>query len=586
MKTRGFQIALEQPISFIRTTYVNWRSVILVATAAVVFYLVLVPLIIALTTTFRPRGTLPFEPGSFTLQNYNAVFLDPATWTLMLNTGMFAVGSLVIGISFALILGWLVERSDLPYRNLMFAFVVAPMAIPGMMAAIAWIFLLHPRIGIFNISLRGIFGLDITEGPLNIYTLWGMIFVEGIRMIPTIFLMTSGAFRSMDPALEEASRVAGKSPLTTTAHITLPLMWPALLAALLYFLIRAIEVFEIPGVLGMNAGIHVFSTRIYWAVHHPSGGLPDYGLASTLGLLVVGISLVLIWLYYRCTRQSYKFATVTGKGFRPHRVKLGWWKHPAIAVCVTYFLLALVFPFFILLWTSLHKFYLPPSWAGFSTITIDSYVQLLQYGGIGRAAVNTILLAILTGTVTMVISFFVGWFVVRGRSGLTKTLDVMSFLPHSIPTIVIALGVMLMYLSFRNPFYGTIVIISIALTVSFLAYGTRIMAAGMLQIHSELEEASRVAGANWLRTYWRIILPLVAPAFINGWIWVAIHAGRELTAALMLYTPSSTVISTSVWNMWEQGKESLAAALAVILIMILILINWAGRFALGRMRSF
>lgn len=569
-----------------RQRLVNWQLFLLIATTGLVFYLVMGPLLVSFIATFKQKGTLPFEPGALTLENYRQVFLDPATWTLLVNTFVFAVGSLALGMSVALLLGWLVERSDIPCRELIFALIVAPMAIPGMMAAIAWIFLLHPRIGVFNIILRGVPGLDYTNGPLNIYTLWGMIFVEGVRMVPTVFLMTSGAFRSMDPSLEEASRVAGKRPLTTTFRVTLPLMWPAILAGLLYFLIRAIEVFEVPGVLGMNAGIHVFSTRIYWAIHHPSGGLPDYGLASTLSLIVIGISVALVCLYYRLTRQSYRFATVTGKGFRPQRVALRGWKYPALFFCSVYFMVALVFPLFILVWTSLHKFYMPPSWQAISSLTIASYLELFSYGGLGRAVANTILLALLTATVTMAISFYVGWFVVRKRSPLTRALDVLSFSSHGLPTIVIALAVMVTYLSFRNPFYGTIIVISIALTVSFLAYGSRAMGAAFLQIHPELEEASQVSGANWLRTYWRIILPLAAPAFVNAWIWVAVHAARELTAALMLYTPSSVVISTSVWNMWEQGKEATASALAVILILILIVMNWFGRMALGKLRSF
>jgi iron(III) transport system permease protein len=301
---------------------------------------------------------------------------------------------------------------------------------------------------------------------------------------------------------------------------------------------------------------------------------------------MVVMSMGLIWIYYRLTKRAYRFVTVTGKGFRPQRVKLGKWKYPALFSCLLYFIIALALPLFILLWTSIHKFYLPPSWAGVKAITFQPYLELLRYGGLGRAFVNTILLALLTGTATMLISFFVGWFAVRKRSGLTRTLDTVSFLPHALPSVVVALAVMLMYLSFRNPFYGTIVLISIALTVRYLAYGSRSMAAGFLQIHPELEEASQVAGANWLRTYSRVILPLAAPAFINGWIWVAVHAARELTSALMLYTPSSTVISTSVWNMWEQGKESTASALAVILIGTLMILNWLGRLALGRLRSF
>lgn len=272
MIDRGTVISFPHPVAWAGRYRINWQGVVLVATTATVFYLVLGPLAIALLTTFKKRDTLPFEPGPFTLENYAEVFLDPATWTLMVNTLVFAGGSLILGMSLAIILGWLVERSDIPHRELFFSLIVAPMAIPGMMAAIAWIFLLHPKIGLFNLLLRGGLDLPMMDGPFNIYTLWGMIFIEGFRMVPTIFLMTSGSFRSMDPALEEASLVAGKSRLVTSLKITLPLIWPAILAALLYFLIVAMEVFEIPGVLGMNAGIHVFSTRIYWAVHPPQWG--------------------------------------------------------------------------------------------------------------------------------------------------------------------------------------------------------------------------------------------------------------------------------------------------------------------------
>ncbi|MGH7825567.1 MAG: ABC transporter permease [Candidatus Binatia bacterium] len=563
---------------------INWSVAVLVLTTAVVLYLVLVPLVVAFVATFREHGYLPFEPGPLTLENYAEVFLNPRTWTLMVNTGIFAAGSLILGASFAVLFSWLVERSDIPLRNLMFALVIAPMIIPGMMAAIAWIFLLDPRIGLINLMLRWIPGVDATQGPLNIYTLWGMIFVEGFRMVPTMFLMISAAFRNMDPSLEEASRVAGKSGIATVSRITLPLMWPAILGALLYFFIRAIEVFEVPGVLGMNAGVHVFSTRIYWSVHPPIGGLPDYGLASTFSLIVVAVSIFAIWLYYRLTRKTY--VTITGKGFRPHRIPLSSKKYGAGLLFIVYFAVTLGLPFFILFWTSLHKFYLPPSWEGLRTITFDSYGELMRDPAVVLAFMNTVLLALITGTATMVIALFVGWFVVRGRSRLTRALDLFAFLPHALPTIVIALAVMLLYLSFRNPFYGTIMIIAIALTISFLAYGSRVMIAGFFQIHPELEEASRVAGASFFRTFWRVLLPLAAPAFVNGWIWVAVHSGRELTAALMLYSPSSVVISTRVWGLWEQGRESIASALGVILMLLLILISWVGRTAMTRMRAF
>ena len=304
-------------------------------------------------------------------------------------------------------------------------------------------------------------------------------------------------------------------------------------------------------------------------------------------MVLVVISLFFIWLYYRFTRRSYSFVTVTGKGFRPQRIKLGKWKYGAAVVCFLYFCVALVLPMLILFWSSVQKFYVPPSWAALSNMTFEFYWELLSgQSHLGLALFNTIILALLTATATMMISFFVGWFSVRVRTPLSKTLDTISFLPHAVPSVVIALAVMLLYLSFRNPFYGTIILISIALTARFLAFGSRTMAAGFLQIHPELEEAARVSGGSMLRTYWRILLPLAAPAFINGWIWVAVHAARELTAALMLYTPDSVIISTSVWVLWEQGEGTVASALGVVLVLVLIVLNWSGRVMLGRLRSF
>jgi iron(III) transport system permease protein len=558
----------------------------MVFTAASVFILVLGPLAVAFIATFRARGTLPFESGPIVLENYTKVFFDIETWILLLNTFGFAAGSLVIGVSLAILLSLIVERSKVPCPNLLFALVITPMAIPGIMAAVAWIFLLDPKIGFINTIIRTVSGIETASGPLNIYTLWGMIFVEGIRMVPTIFLMISGPFRSMDPTLEEASRTSGKSVLVTLRQITFPLLWPAIFGAIFYYLIVVMEVFEIPGVLGLTAGVHVFSTRIYQAAN-PSYGLPDYGLASVLGLLLVMMSLCFMWLFYRSTRKSYQFVTITGKGFRTQRLSFGrWWTYAALGVVLLYSLIALVLPLFILIWTSLHDFYLPPSWEGIKSLSLDSYSGLGDYPGIAGAFLNTFILLCITATTTMVISFFVAWFATNNRSPLSRALDVISFLPHALPSIVVALTVLLVFVSFPNPIYGTVIVISIALTVRCLSYGSRAMIASFVQIHPELIEASRVGGVGWIRTYWKIILPLVAPAFINGWIWVAVHASRDLAAALMLYAPSSVVVSTMVWGLWETNEDSIASALGVILIFFLVLINWCGRSAVSRLRFF
>ena len=202
------------------------------------------------------------------------------------------------------------------------------MTIPSLLSAIAWIQLLDPRIGLVNVVLRNVLGLSGDFGPFDIYTLYGMCFVQGLRLVPSAYLMIAASFRAMDPSLEEQSAMAGRGVGQTTLRITLPIMRPALLAMLIYYIIVVIESFDIPGLLGFTARIRVLSTAIYWATHSEVG-LPDYGLASALGALVLAVALLLMWAYQRLTAHQERFATITGKGYRPRQVNLGAWTAPA-----------------------------------------------------------------------------------------------------------------------------------------------------------------------------------------------------------------------------------------------------------------
>lgn len=564
---------------------INWQTVLIAGSVAVVVYLVLTPLVMTLLSTFRPGGRLPFEAGPWTLKNYVRIFSNPTTYQLLGNTFLFAGGSLLIGFSMAVTFSWLVERTDIPCRDLIYSVIMVPMAIPGMLAAISWIFLLSPSIGLINLILRGLFGFG-NRGPLNIYTIPGMFFVEGLRMIPTVFLMVSGAFRNMDPALEEASRVAGQSTMSTMFRVTLPLMRPAILGALIYYFIVAIEAFEIPGIIGLTAGLHVFSTRIFWATH-PDPGLPDYGTAGTLAIILLAFALLLTMVYNYLTAGSRKYSTVTGKGFRPARISLGKWRYPALGLFLFYFVIAVILPIFILAWASFQPYYQPPSWAAFKDGSLAPYLSLWRYPSVPKALRNTVALSLVTATVTMLLSAMIAWIIVRSQVKGRRVLDTLTFFPQATPSIIIGLSVMILYLSIPNPFYGTVWIIAIACTTKYLAYGSRTMKSAIMQIHPELEEASQVLGLPWWRTFVSIILPLMAPTFVNGWIWVAVHAMRELSAAMMLYTPDSVVLSTLIWSLWETGRTAEASALGVILILMLIGVTWFGRwFLLRRFRSF
>jgi iron(III) transport system permease protein len=460
------------------------------------------------------------------------------------------------------------------------------MTIPSLLSAIAWIQLLDPRTGLVNVAVRAVFGLSSDTGPFDIYSLYGMCFVQGLRLVPSAYLMVAASFRAMDPSLEEQSAMAGRGVARTTLRITLPIMRPALLAALIYFIIVVIESFDIPGLLGFTARIRVLSTAIYWATHSEVG-LPDYGLASTLGMIVLAAALILMWIYQRLTAHQERFATITGKGYRPRQVSLGGWSGPAAVFCFGYIFVAVFLPFVMLLWTSVQPFYAIPSAESLSRVSFDGYFSIWRDGSVVRAVRNTIVLALVTSLATMTLAVLVSWFVVRRQNtgrGLATYLATVSFLPQCVPSIVIGLAFIFVYVRFPIPLYGTLWIIALAMTTRYLAFSSRTTTAALVQVHGELEEASQMSGAHWLKTLRRITVPLLAPALINVFLWVAVHAMQELSMAIMLYNPDTVVVSTMIWSMWQNGRTADAAVLGVLLTILsaMLLLSAHG---LSRLRS-
>ncbi len=549
-------------------------------TLLTVSYLVVVPLITLLYASIKStEDKLPFETTATTLGNYVLVFNSPATLPILWNTLLFAVGSLAVGLPLAITFAWLLERSAMPGRTWIASLILVPMTIPSLLSAIAWIQLLDPRIGFVNIALRGALGLSGETGPLDIYSLTGMCFVQGLRLVPSAYLMIAASFRAMDPSLEEQSAMAGRGIGQTTLRVTLPIVRPALLAALIYFIIVVIESFDIPGLLGFTARIRVLSTAIYWATHSEVG-LPDYGLASALGTIVLAMALFLMWIYHRLTSHQERFATITGKGYRPRQINLGAWTRPALLLCIMYVFIAVLLPFLMLLWTSVQPFYAPPSMDSFGRASLDGYLNIWRDSSVVRAVWNTSILAVVTAVATIALSISVSWFVVRRRresGALAGYLATVAFLPQGVPSIVIGLALIFVYVRFPVPIYGTLWIIALAMTTRYLAFSSRTTTSALIQVHGELEEASQMAGAPWFRTLRRITVPLLAPAMINVFFWVAVHAMQELSMALMLYNPSTVVVSTMIWSMWQNGRTADAAVLGVMLTLLSALLLLGGQ---------
>ena len=543
-------------------------------TLAAVGWLVIIPLFLVIFCSLQ-REPL-FEVSSPTIQHYIDIYIDPATYELIMNTLVFGAGAILTGFAFAIPLAWLVERTNAPGRHLMYALILVPMALPPMIAALGWERLLDPRIGVINLVLRALLGLE-GEGPLNVFTLYGMSFVMGLSMVPTVFLMLVPVLRNMDPAYEEASMIAGASRFMTLCRVTFPLTYPAFFAALIWFFIISVEAFEIPGVIGMQAGILVFSTKIFYAIHPPTGELPEYGTASALAMGVLVLSGVLVYLYLKVLGAGEKYTTVTGRGYRPAVIDLGRGKYIGSFFFFLYLSLAVVFPLVVLGWGSLLTFYQPPSWELVPQLSLKHYYNALTSYGAITAFKNTGMLVVIAATGTAVLSVIAGWIIVRFGGRMGRVLNLLTFAPIAIPSVIIGMALILVYLSIPIGIYGTIWVIVIAHITRFISYGSRAVISAQVQVHKELEEASYTCGGSMFVTLRKVVVPIVLPALVSLWLWVALHSLRELSSAVLLATPGNRVVSTMIWFAWQEGQVGEAYALSIILIAISLVIAFAAR---------
>ena len=298
------------------------------------------------------------------------------------------------------------------------------------------------------------------------------------------------------------------------------------------------------------------------------------------------MSILLVYAYRYAMRQEGRFATITGKGYRPRVMPLGKWRYVAFAVFFVYFALTILAPSFVLLWSSLLPVYITPSWELLSDLNLEHYREIFSDSEVWDATVNTIVVALGAATLTMLLSLVVAWVILRKRFRGRTVLDAVTFLPHALPGVIIAIAFMFLYL--QPPFselrlYGTVWIIVLGLTVSYIAFGSRNMTAALTQVHVELEEASHVSGGKWLTLMRRIVLPLVLPAFIGGWIWVASHSLRNFSVPLILATHENWTLSVVMWRSWEDGYPGQTSALGVLLIVALAVLTVGGRWLVARM---
>ena len=530
---------------------------------AFLIYQVVTPLLFLVwgsLKTVRP-GAVGFFGPDVTLSNYIRAVTQGQFASAVINSLVYSSAAAVGALGLAIPLAWITERTDAPARSTIYGLSIVGLVVPGILTAVAWIFLASPNIGLLN---KAASGLGFSAPPFDVFSLGGMIWVSIWQYLPMAFLLMSAALQSMDPNLEEASAMSGHGVVRTTLRVTLPLALPSILAVLILLLISGLEAFETPALLGLSGKVLVFSTLVYL---NTSFAPSDIGLASAYAVFMLIISILFLTWYLRMTRRERAFATITGKGFRPRRIRLGPWRWPIAAVALFILALGVVLPLLVLLWASSLRFFQPPSLEALRLMKLVNYERLLASDTTRWAFMNSLVLGVASATTTVLFVTLIVWIVARTKLPGRKLLDFLAFVPIAVPGIVLGISLIWLYLSFPLPIYGTLWIIWLAYMIKYMPIVMRIMSAAIVQVHPEMEEASMIC-SSWFMTLRRVLFPLLRPGLVAGWIWVMAHAFRELNTAILLSNQQTRPVGVAMYALWTDGAFGTLAAFGVIVSLV------------------
>lgn len=538
-----------------------------VAAALFLIFLMVLPLGSIFVTSL-------WDEEGLTLFNYALVFTEEAFLKAVWNTLIISFWVGVIAVAAGSLLGWLVTRTDLPFKRAIRALVMASFVTPPFLGAFAWTLLGGPNAGLLNDLYRSLTGSE--EHLFNIFTMEGLIFVMALYSFPYVFSMIANVCELISSDLEDAANILGANKLKTAWTITLPLAAPALLGGFILAFLHSLSLFGAPAILGLPAGMHTITTQIWALFQYP----PRLDLAAAFSVPLLLATMVLIWLQKKILgRRGY--STVGGKGGQRRLLRLGWLRVPVFILVLGILSLSVFLPYWILLKAALSKAWaLPLTWDNFTLRNF--WFAFFQYDDTQRAITNTFYLGILTATVGTFVAALIAYITNRQVLRGARYLTFFALAPLVIPGIVLAVGLFIAYT--RPPFmlYGTIWIL-------FVAYLTKEMPIGFSQadttfksIHPELEEASRIMGANRLKALKDVTAPLARSGLIATWCFIFIGVIRELSASILLFTPRSKVVSVVIFDLKEEGQVGVIAVLGILLLAVSFLVILAIQWIVGK----
>jgi len=514
--------------------------------------LVLYPIGFLINESLNVGDPSAFPPEEYGLDNYTNLIDDAH---ILANTALVSSIATVLAVFFGFLQAWILTRTNIPGRQRLERLMELPYYMTPLIGALAWGVLLGPKTGLVNQAWRA---LGSPADLFNIYSPYGIAWVMALFEGTIAFVMISASMKSMDPSLEESSRVLGASKLRTTLRITLPLVLPGVLGATIFVFAEMLGSFAAAFVLGIPGRFYVVTTAIWEAtLSFP----PDYGRAAAMGLSLFGVMLITLTLARLVLRHG-TYTTITGKGFRPREMDVGRMRWPLLCVAWGYIIVAVILPLGALMLTSFERF---------ATVilsqmhfTMANYETALQMGSVGPAFVNSLTLGVSVSTIGVPVMGVLAWIIYRSRMPGRGVAEYVIMFPQAVPRLVFGLGLLWAWINLPIPIYGTLWLLALAYFTVFLPLGLRTIAGVVLQVDPSLEECARVCGAPWIYQMRTVTLPLLRPGMVAAWLLIFIASVRELGVSIFLMGPNSKVIAPAIVNSWLSSSSELSAAMALI----------------------
>lgn len=529
------------------------------------FILILLTFISIIPLIFLLKQSLLSPELTFTLNNYSQTLMKSQNLKAFMNTIYMCTGTVIVSVLIGLPLGFILTRTNVPFRQTFQNLFKLPYLLPPILGAISWIHLMNPNVGILNNLLEPLFG----EKIFNIYSIGGLVWILSLFFYSFIYISVMTSLEKMDVSLEEAASMCGANRWQVIKDITIPLIRPALISGMILVFVAAAASFGVPAIIGMPFRLYVLTTKIYSYTQSFSGGM---GLATALSVLLLFVA-GLFLLINRTLIKSSRYTIITGKSSRPGLNDLGPFKIPLFcALCVLLFII-LIMPMGTILMTSLLENY--GGNISFENLTWAHYKNvLLKNSNVPLAIKNSLYLAAISSTLAVFIGLIVSYISKRTQMKGKFILDLFCQLPYATPGVVLAIGLILTFTGqLKINLYNTLSILIVAYLIKYLAFAVQTISGSLDQVHPSLEESAATSGASWVTMMKTILLPILKPALIGSWFLIFMPTFSEITMSVMLFGPETPTIGTELFHLQNYEDPQAASVLAVIIFILIIALN-------------